>query len=65
VSGTFFSGFVRSEIQLHAKNIVNPPRLPRSAGVCASGMSLEILCGNTEPRIAVIIAAIKDNKLRL
>jgi hypothetical protein len=50
---------MRSEIQLHAKNIVNPPRFPRSAGVCVS--LGEIFCGKTKPQIAEI----KDNKLRL
>jgi hypothetical protein len=50
---------MRSEIQLHAKNIVNPPRFPRSAGVYVS--LGEIFCCNTKPAILDI----KDNKLRL
>jgi hypothetical protein len=50
---------MRSEIQLHANNIVNPPRFPRSAGVYVSlGANF---CCNTK----LSISDIKDNKLRL
>jgi hypothetical protein len=51
LAGTFFQGFM-----------LNPPRFPRSAGVCVS--LREIFCGNTNHVIAGI-TDIKDNKLRL